>query len=239
MIKVYYMDAADLSDAVLEKIYNEASPFRRQKSDAFKALGARRLSLCASALLAEGLKEYGLAESELDYELLEHGKPAIKGHPEIHFSISHSVDKVMVCFAESQVGCDIEKCESETADKESADLKEEGTSKVALAKRFFHSNEAKAIEENPELFYRFWTLKESFVKQSGKGLSTKLKDFEVVLNLNAESSSSSLTSLMPYARGSELYLAELESFKGYCAAICVEEKEEVEITYIWRQDDRL
>ena len=207
MIKVYYMDAAGLSDADFEKIYSEASAFRREKADAFTFPGARRLSLCASALLAEGLKEYGLAESELEYELGVHGKPAIKGHPEIHFSISHSVDKVMVCFAKSEVGCDIEKCEPKSDDKE-----------VALSKRFFHFNEARSVEDNPELFYRYWTLKESFVKQSGKGLSMKLKDFEVILNEGV--------------KGSNLRLVELETFEGYCAAICAEHLDDINVMYI-------
>ena len=32
-------------------------------------------------------------------------------------------------------------------------------------------------EKYKEIFYRFWTLKESYVKQSGQGMTVKLTDF--------------------------------------------------------------
>jgi 4'-phosphopantetheinyl transferase len=56
-----------------------------------------------------------------------------------------------------------------------------------LARRFFAPAEAAAVvaappEKQTELFFRFWTLKEAYIKALGTGMYTPLASFSFTLN---------------------------------------------------------
>lgn len=117
-------------------------------------------------LLLRGLKElYSLSfcieELEKEMEYGEHGKPFLRNHREIHFNISHCEGMAVCLFAEGEVGVDVERI---------AEFREAVIYKV-LTKA---EQEVMAAYEGQmwrEMFYRFWTLKECYLKQSGKGFT--------------------------------------------------------------------
>ncbi len=207
MICVYCSDTLVLNDdCIFQAAYAQMSGERRRKTDRFKFRKDKNLCLGAGMLLDYGLRAYGLREAELHYGLLDHGKPYFMEEPTIHFNISHSGTKVMASFADCEIGCDIEKI----AD---ADLK--------IAERFFCDSEYAAImekrtpQEQNELFYRLWTLKESFLKATGLGLSLPLHAFEIALydqNLRVQHTVNEKT----YA------CKEFDVIPGYKSALCVE-----------------
>ncbi|AWB65708.1 hypothetical protein C2869_04305 [Saccharobesus litoralis] len=110
------------------------------------------------------------------------GKPLVDNQTrdQLVFNISHAGDYIVCaicCFPQQDVtlelGVDIEKEQS------SRDL-------TLLAPRFFTKQEAKYLEQWPQPqkiteFYRLWTLKESFIKAEGKGLSINLDKFRFIL----------------------------------------------------------
>ncbi|MGO4548520.1 4'-phosphopantetheinyl transferase superfamily protein [Paenibacillus sp. 2TAB23] len=101
----------------------------------------------------------------------EYSKPALLGYPNYHFNISHSSDWVVACFDISPVGIDIERIRP-------FDL--------AIANRFFSRLEIEHMYKQPvnqrlSCFYDFWTLKESYIKAVGKGLSIALHSFSFFL----------------------------------------------------------
>ena len=58
---------------------------------------------------------------------------------------------------------------------------------LSIADRFFSNQEAQAISQadaclKPSLFFRFWTLKEAYVKATGRGLATGLDQFSFVMD---------------------------------------------------------
>jgi phosphopantetheine--protein transferase-like protein len=64
---------------------------------------------------------------------------------------------------------------------------------VQLARRFFAPTEAEAVESSPpqrqvELFFRFWTLKEAYIKALGMGMAVPLASF--AFSFDSEQSSS-------------------------------------------------
>ena len=82
-----------------------------------------------------------------------------------HFSISHTKDHVFCCLCREPVGID-----AEPADRP-VDL--------GLAKRWLSDREQEifARAENPaEVLLRFWVLKESYAKLTGRGWGNYLKD---------------------------------------------------------------
>lgn len=94
------------------------------------------------------------------------GKPYIKDLP-IHFNISHAGDFVVCAISQTEIGIDIEQVRA-------VDLK--------IAKRFFHQSEyehllAQQKSNQLDYFYSLWTLKESYIKWLGTGLTTPLDSF--------------------------------------------------------------
>lgn len=206
MIHVYYSDTSPLhDDSLFQAYYAGVSQERRAKADRLYFRKDKNLSLGAAVLLDAGLRRYGLTESAMVYGTGSSGKPFFRNAPDIHFSLSHSDDKVMVCFSDTELGCDLEKVKD-------IDLK--------IAERFFCRSEYEAIMESTdydhrkETFFRLWTLKESFVKANGKGMSLPADAFAI--DISAEQIRvRDDTDPGPYS------FAELALFPGYKSALCV------------------
>jgi 4'-phosphopantetheinyl transferase len=102
----------------------------------------------------------------------EKGKPYLPGHP-VHFNLSHSGEWVVAALAASPVGIDVERIKP---------------NKLRIARRFFTEKEFAAIIAQPEdlqpdYFFELWTLKESYLKATGKGLTQSLGSFSVISDL--------------------------------------------------------
>ncbi|MBN2237425.1 MAG: 4'-phosphopantetheinyl transferase superfamily protein [Bacteroidales bacterium] len=113
-------------------------------------------------------KELNLNPNKIEFEYNQHDKPTLKGFPKAHFNISHSGDFVVVAFSDCSVGIDIEKNKG---------------NRLKVAKRFFTREELDdlfALEgeaKQVNYFYQLWTLKESYMKAIGKGMSMSLSSF--------------------------------------------------------------
>lgn len=173
MIKTYIINIRQLEDeAFFRKMLALTSPYRRQKIALLKNDNDKRRSLGAAVALNKALGDYGLEERAMEYELGSHGKPLLRFHPEIHFSLSHSKDYAICSIGSEDIGNDIEWVRS---------------GKDNVAKRFFAAEELAWIKnavdskERDERMFRIWTMKESFLKVTGLGMSLSLKDFAVVM----------------------------------------------------------
>ena len=109
----------------------------------------------------------GIEEPD-EVSMNEFEKPFYKEHPEIHFSLSHSGTMAMCAISDKPVGCDVERQRQRDLD---------------IAKRFFAKEEYELIKSQPteqeqtSMFFRIWTLKESFLKMIGSGLSIDPRTF--------------------------------------------------------------
>ena len=151
-----------LSEDLYEKFYSLCSQERKHKTDRFKFEKDRKLSVSAFVLLRYMLyKEYGFSDiPEFQYE--EHKKPILENNQKIKFNFSHCKDTVACAVSDYCVGVDVQDIITE---KELFD-------NILLAEE---EKEAVKNSENPcSEFIRFWTLKESFVKNTGMGIGRKL-----------------------------------------------------------------
>lgn len=136
---------------------------RRQQVLRFKHEQGRKTCAAAYLLLCEGLrKEYGITEKPV-FAYGEHGKPAIVGHPDIHFNLSHCREAAVCVVSDRPVGVDVESIRS---------------FKESLVEYTMNPTEVELIRqsERPDVeFIRLWTMKEAVLKLSGEGITKDLK----------------------------------------------------------------
>lgn len=114
----------------------------------------------------EGKGEKAKADTELECFLGAHGKPYLRNHPDIYFNISHCKGLVVCAVGDCEVGIDAEPVRP---------YKEVLLQKVLSGdERIFMEAAEEAMR--PELFFRFWTLKESYVKAVGCGITVPLSE---------------------------------------------------------------
>ena len=159
---VYINDNVDLLD--LDLALAQVSAQRREQALRFRFESGRRLCIAAYLLLMEGLqKEYGITEKPV-FDYSEKGKPSIKGHPDIHFSFSHS-GKIALCALSNQpVGADVEALRNISP---------------SLIRYTMNDDEQTLINtsQNPTMqFLFFWTRKEALLKLTGDGIRNDIKD---------------------------------------------------------------
>lgn len=113
--------------------------------------------------------KYKIKNEDIYFNMNEYGKPYFKGIKDFHFNISHSGEWIVYAVDKSPIGIDVEKV---------ADID------LSIAERFFSKEECMdlmKIDKRHRLAYFFdlWSLKESYIKAEGKGLSISLDSFSI------------------------------------------------------------
>ena len=128
----------------------------------------RKRSLAAGIIIKHILNENGLSENSLSCS--ENGKPLADG---LFFNVSHSGNYVVGVVSDCEVGCDIEKVSN---------------APMKVAQHYFSPAESEYINSEPDkdrAFFTIWTLKESYMKMTGQGLSLALDSFEILKTVNS------------------------------------------------------
>ncbi len=173
MVKTYIVNIIQLEEeTAFQAALPSASSYRRQKIASIKNVRDRCRSLGASLALNAALQRYGLCEGSMEYVLGDQGKPMLRDYPELHFSLSHAGDYAICSMGNQEIGNDIERVRP---------------GKLRVADRFFAEAEKEWLyqadlpEEQESRMFRLWTMKESFLKVTGRGMSLPLRDFTVFI----------------------------------------------------------
>ena len=151
MIQTWVADVSPLLEKETYQYYYEKLPeFRQVKADKIRFQEDKALSVGVWVLWEKMRDYYGLDD-------------------DTSFNLSHSGSLAMCAVEDSgdrsvKVGCDAEK------------IKEPN---MEIANRFFCESEYRMIQEDESLFYRFWVLKESFMKVTRLGMKLGLNTFEI------------------------------------------------------------
>ncbi|MBK3496766.1 4'-phosphopantetheinyl transferase superfamily protein [Viridibacillus sp. YIM B01967] len=170
MIEVYICKLpAKREKATLNSLLSYVSAERQNRVRKFMKVDDVYRSLIGNLMVRIILKErYGSSVEELEVGINAYGKPFLSGYPSFQYNISHSGEYVVCAVHDEEVGVDIEKV---------------GPFDLQLAMGFFTEEEYRdllnAKEDGIHAFYDIWTLKESYIKAIGKGLSFPLNSFNV------------------------------------------------------------
>lgn len=211
-----YVTLRRVNQAYIEQNYkrllSELYPARREAVERFKNKRAACVSVTAGLLLQETAERVlGLKAPELLIGTGTQGKPYIIGCEQFEYNISHSGEYVVLAYGEERLGIDIEQI---------------GDKDIAVARRCFTQKEYDYViygdgscdGEQADIqsrFSRIWTMKESYLKMTGEGISVPLNSFEV----------------NPHARCVENteYRFFVTQWEAYHIAVCAEDVEHVRI----------
>ena len=166
-------------------------------------------SLFAEILLRYGLKKnFSIEGAQIQFETNEYGKPHLKENSHIHFNVSHSGDWVICAISSKPVGVDVEQMKERNID---------------IAERFYAEEEYESLlacENVSELFFKYWTLKESYVKAEGKGMSISFNSFafhigdEITLTVEKEICTKYQFQVYKIAEDFEVATCSMEPIEG-------------------------
>lgn len=208
MVHTWIMDITPLRDEnIYNQCYNRLPDFRREKADRIRALDGKMQSVSAWVLYQKMLEHYHLTE-QMPYNLSHSGR----------YALCSVADQTGV-----RLGCDVEM------------IKE---NRQKLAERFFRPAEAewirrqKTAKEQAEGFYRYWVLKESFIKAVRLGMKQDLRGFEIALDAEG-----ARLVLQPDAFPERYYYQEYATADGDARiAVCSTESEFDALHYLDEQN---
>ncbi len=154
--------------------YYETVPQKEKRSREHQ-LGRSLLSLGLSRLYS-----ISIPPEQIDacLSVNAHEKPYFQDYPQIHFNISHC-DRLVACgFSDRELGVDVE------------DI---GPFRESIFRRVLTPGEKDFLlqfqadqQKYQEYFYRFWTLKESRIKEAGLGLAMPMTGFSFTIDASKE-----------------------------------------------------
>jgi 4'-phosphopantetheinyl transferase len=204
MISITAISLSDLrnsgvSSVELLKLLPESS---HEKLENISSPDSYSRSLLGEALARYSIIRYaGISNADIHFAPGQKGKPFLVGFPDVHFNITHSGEMVACATAGKDVGIDIEHHRKVN---------------FRVAERFFSPGEIEdllALDEalRQDYFFTLWTIKESFLKAIGSGLTRTLNSFTVIrtpqgYKLNGDKLSETFT-VRTYILPGEFHLA--------------------------------
>jgi 4'-phosphopantetheinyl transferase len=156
----------------LSRWRNMLHPDELARADSYHFAADRNTYTAAHALLRSMLSEAtGISAGLWRFVTGEFGKPALAAQfreCNLRFNISHTRGLVACAIARQEVGVDVERSDR--------------TVDLDIARHYFAPEEVRLLRSFPpdlqrKVFFRFWSLKEAFIKGTGEGLSRPLDSF--------------------------------------------------------------
>lgn len=193
----------------------------KTKASRFHKEEDRQRYIYAHVYLRKVLSHYfsSVKEEEWEFECNAFGKPEIssKHNCKLHFNLSHSHSHIYIICADTPCGIDVE----EIKDIEfSVEL-------LSLVLSEDEQIEFKNSKHKDSLFFKYWTLKEAYVKAKGKGVSMALNS---VIFKSLEDRETS------FIMGKDLYSSKLFEDGYYLSFTVLDVQENTSINFYKEED---
>ncbi|MED4445711.1 4'-phosphopantetheinyl transferase family protein [Bacillus thuringiensis] len=171
-MKLYAVDILDIGKEIFDNACSLIDLDKRCKIEKFINKKDKIRTLIGEILIRTIIcEDLRIRNKNIKFEKNKYGKPYLIGYNNFQFNISHSGNFLVCAVDDKPIGIDIEKVKY-------IEYKD-------IAKRFFSVSEFDYIDKEEDLptqlnkFYEIWTLKESYIKCCGQGLSIPLKSFSI------------------------------------------------------------
>jgi 4'-phosphopantetheinyl transferase len=214
---LYYLLPRPTNASLIDRYYSALLPEERRSINSLAFRRDRNERLLARVMVRKALSDLtGASPSLWRFRRNAHGRPEIEAPSEyrhLNFSVSHAGGLVACLLSwRREVGVDVEPIEKID------DM-------FDIADRYFAASEADSLralpyEDQCRRFVELWTLKESYLKARGSGLSTPLT--EVVFNIEDGAISASFDATLADDPGRWQF--SLERLDTYIIATAVERR---------------
>lgn len=161
------------TDEAVREMLPLVSEQRRQQALRYSHTFGRFCCLKSYLMLLELLSAVypELDPSKPEFGYTAQGKPFLLARPDIHFSISHTKNAILVAISDAPIGVDVEAFRSPSAALIARTMN--ATEQAAIAASAAATLEPPATRE--ALFSAIWTRKEAVLKLRGTGIEGDLK----------------------------------------------------------------
>lgn len=169
MVRQYTINVMEIkSFSQVSDLLDSISFKRKERIERFYFDKDKIHSLFGELILRYALwEQFHITTSNISIGYTAYGKPYLEGYEHIYFNLSHSGNWVLVGIGDVPLGVDVEQVNDNN---------------ILIVSKSFTEEEKMMIlekdgEEKKRIFYQLWTLKESYVKAIGKGLSIPFDSF--------------------------------------------------------------
>lgn len=206
MIQLYGIPLGDkIPEREEERYLNLIPQVKRKKTKRFRFWQDAQRTILGYSLINYLLTSRAdVGQDQIKMEFDKYGKPHLIDLP-YYFNISHSGDWIVCAVGDRPLGVDVERI---------------GEIDIKIADRFFARPEVLdllsiAEEKQMDYFFTLWTLKESYIKAEGQGLSIPIDTFwfrfdDDQLSFHADDDPGWNFRLYPQLDGYKLALCSLE-----------------------------
>jgi 4'-phosphopantetheinyl transferase len=205
-VEVYAIEIdQQLDTALFNALLSYVTPEKKERIKRFYHYADALRSLLGDLLIRHLIcQKLNLNNQQLQFYQTEYGKPFLRNDRNFHYNISHSGDWVVCAWATAAVGIDIEQV---------------ALVDPSLAQRILTPAEYQIFSnincsEQRHYFYSLWTLKESFVKAVGKGLSIPPDSFAI------QKEQEEFLTVYPEPDSCRYFLKQYDWGESYCLAVC-------------------
>lgn len=168
-MEVYAVDVTGTLDkGIYEPLLACVSPGKRARILRFYREEDRVRGLIADILARRCIiRETGLQNHQIEFYTNDYDKPFLKDRDDFQFNLSHSGIWVVGAVDKQPIGIDVERIQPIDLD---------------ISANYFSPDEHRdlmAQEDKFAYFFTLWSLKESYIKIVGKGLSLPLNSFSI------------------------------------------------------------
>ncbi len=176
-IHLWFTFPSEITDNTLLNNYQQLlTEEEHQRWQRFHFKKHQHQYLMTRALVRTSLSHYiNITPKDWQFSKNEFGKPAISPHKNLFFNLSNT-ETLIVCAIsrQSDIGIDVETWQHKS-------------NILEIAQRFFSDQEVRELLSCPQSqqrqrFFQYWTLKESYIKACGMGLSQPLEQFSFSIN---------------------------------------------------------
>ncbi|MCP3742353.1 4'-phosphopantetheinyl transferase family protein [Rossellomorea sp. BNER] len=193
----------DLDPSIFNRLKECLSLEKRRKIERFYHFSDAQRGLFSELLIRYIIRKKGFLGKEIHFEVNRYGKPFFSKISDFEFNISHSGEWIVCAVDQSPVGIDVELVSTIDFD---------------IAHQFFTAKECEYIfsseEQKLSRFYEIWTLKESYIKAIGLGLSIPLNSFSIIKQESYFTVETEKSMDVP------LYLTQIKLDHAYKLAVC-------------------
>lgn len=182
-IDLWAINPAQLSIDSVKVLRSLLTPEESKQLLQYKSKVAQHTHLITRSICRLILTQYINSEPHsLSFIRNQYGKPELEHNEQkIRFNLSHNNQVIiMVVCVNDDIGCDVED-------------PQRNVSIEPITRRYFSKQEHGEIshlegEQQRQRFFQFWTLKEAFVKATGRGISLGLDTFQFQFQLATKGS---------------------------------------------------